>query len=169
MECTFQNYLNLGINGALISLESTEHLYPYWCYPLNARPIGLEGCILYCFIDGYDEMVFASDPETCADTNVYPLARNFEDFMRLILACGSANPVEQIVWMNKNQFEEHLEAEARIRTDEQKGVLKKIGTAFELSPMERPYEYVREVQKDFDGSLIEYSYEYYDVLGLERP
>lgn len=169
MECTFQNYLDLKVNGDLISLESTENLYPYWCYPINAKPIGLEGCILYCFIDGYDEMVFACNPETSADTNVYPLARDFKDFMRLILACGSVNPVEQIVWMNKKQFEEHLESEALLSTEEHKSVLKRIETAFELSPIDCPYEYVKELQKDFDMNLIQYSDEYYDVLGIERP
>lgn len=169
MECTFQNYLDLKVNGALISLESTEHMYPYWCYPLNARPIGLEGCILYCFIDGYDEMVFACNPETCVDTNVYPLARDFMDFMRLILACGSANPVEQIGWMSKTKFEEHLEAEASLRTKEQNDVLERLEAAFELPPMDRPYEYVKELQEGFDGSRIRYSDEYYDVLGIERP
>ncbi len=168
MQCTFQNFMNLKINGELISLESTEYLYPYWCYPLNSKPIGLEGCILYCFIDGYDEMVFACNPETCADTNVYPLAGNFEDFMRLILACGSANPVEQIVWMNRKQFEQHLKNEALIRTDEQKSTLKRIETAFGLTPMECPFEYVKELQAGFDGKAIQYSDEYYDVLGIER-
>lgn len=49
----------------------------------------------------YGEMVFACNPESCVDQNVYPLAANFEDFIRLVLACGTANPLEQIVWMDK--------------------------------------------------------------------
>ena len=48
--------------------------------------------------------VFACNPESCADINVYPLAKNFDDFIRVILACGSANPVEQIVWMNSSCY-----------------------------------------------------------------
>ena len=56
---------------------------------------------MYCFIEPYGEMVFACNPDTCADVFVYPLARTFEDFMRLILACGSTNPIEQIIWMDK--------------------------------------------------------------------
>ena len=34
--------------------------------------------------------------------------------------------------------------------------------------MEKTYGYVKAVQKDFDMSKIEYSDEYYDVLGIER-
>ena len=168
MECMLENYLSLNINGDLISLESIDNLYCYWCYPINSKPIGLEGCILYCFIEGYGDMVFAANPETCVDINVYPLARSFKDFMRLILACGSVNPIEQIIWMNKQKFEEHLINEAAYSSDEHKAVLEKIATTFDLMPMESPFKYVKELQINFDGSKIEYSDEYYDVLGIER-
>ena len=168
MECTYQNYLSLNINGNLISLESTEHLYPYWCYPTNSKPIGLEGCILYCFIEGYDEMVFASNPETCVDTNVYPLAKNFKDFIRLILACGSANPVEQISWMSKEKFEEHVNNEIKLQTNEHKQILQLLKEEFNLTPIKNPYEYVKQLQANFDNSKIEYSDEYYEILGIER-
>jgi len=168
MKCTFQNFRNLKIDGTSISLESPEHMYPYWCYPLHCVPIGLEGCILYCFIEGYDEVVFASNPETCADTNVYPLARNFEDFIKLILACGSANPVEQIVWMSESQFHEHLKEEHSRQTIEQQNVLNRISEEFSLAPMEHPYTYVKKLQAELDCSKIEYRDEYYDILGIEK-
>jgi len=169
MRCTFESFKNLNIDTSSIALESTEFLYPYWCYPLNSKPIGLEGCILYCFIDGYGEMVFASNPESCADSNVYPLANSFEDFMRLVVACGSANPVEQIVWMSKQRFEEHLQTEKSAHTKEQEKVLEQLKTVFELTAMENPYEYVKNVQKGFDDSKIKYSDEYYDIKGIEKP
>ena len=114
-------------------------------------------------------MVFASNPESCADSNVYPLANRFEDFMRLIVACGSANPVEQIVWMSKQRFEEHLRTEKSVQTKEQEKVLEQLKTAFELTAMENPYEYVKNIQKDFDDSKIKYSDEYYDIKGIEKP
>ncbi len=111
MNNLFEKYRNLSVNGELICLEQQNTIVPFFCYTINAKPIGFEGCIMYCFIDGYKDMVFTSNPESCADQNVYPLAANFEDFMRLILACGSANPVEQIVWMDKDRFEKHLQEE----------------------------------------------------------
>ncbi len=169
MKCTFESFKNLNLDTGCIALESTEHIYPYWCYPKNYVPVGLEGCILYCFIDGYEDIVFASNPESCADSNIYPLARSFEDFMRLIIACGSANPVEQIVWMTKDRFDEHLAAEAQNITQAQKQLIETLKTAFELRPMENPYEYVKAIQKNFDDSLIQYSDEYYDIKGLENP
>ncbi|MBQ8555270.1 MAG: hypothetical protein IJ438_05270 [Clostridia bacterium] len=168
MSNVYTRFMELKEDFSLISLERIENIYPYFCYPTNAKAIGFEGCIMYCFIEGYGNMVFASNPETCADTNVYPLASTFEDFLRLILACGSANPVEQIVWMSKERFEQHLSDENAASTPEKQEILRLLRTELDLIPMENPYEYVRAVQSDFDGSKIQYSDEYYDVLGIER-
>ena len=107
METIYEKYMALPIDKGLLCLEYGDIADPYFCYPVNANPIGFEGCILYCFLPEYGEMVFACNPESCVDQNVYPLAANFEDFIRLILACGTANPLEQIVWMD-NKFEEHM-------------------------------------------------------------
>ena len=123
---------------------------------------------MYCFIEPYGEMVFACNPDTCADVFVYPLARTFEDFMRLILACGSTNPIEQIIWMDKDKFEKHLKEEEAIRTEEQKATLSYLETELVISPIDNPYDYVKELQSRFDNSGIEYSDEYYDVLGIDR-
>lgn len=65
MSAQFEKYRSLPIDGALLSLEWRDRLSePYFCYSINALPIGFEGCILYCFIDGYGDMVFASNPES---------------------------------------------------------------------------------------------------------
>lgn len=168
MNINFEQYKALGIDGRLISLEYDKEITPYFCYPINAEAIGFEGCIMYCFIEGYGEMVFASNPESCADSYVYPLARNFKEFLGLILACGSANPIEQIVWMSREQFEQHMKEEQAIRTNEQNMVLQQLKDKMNIVPIENPFEYVKEIQQSFDSSKIEYSDEYYDVLGIEH-
>lgn len=164
---TYEKFLSLDIDCSLISLEKTGYA-DYFCSPTNAKAIGFEGCIMYCFIDGYGEIVFSCNPESCADINVYPLARNFADFISLILACGSANPVEQIVWMNKQQFEKHLQEEKEIQTAEQKELLALLEKEFHIAAMDNPFKYVKELQSGFDYSKIQFSDEYYDVLGIER-
>lgn len=168
MESLFQKFKSLCIDRSLISLEDGDLSASYFCYPVNAKVIGFEGCILYCTIDEYGEMVFASNPESCADKNVYPLAKNFLDFIRLILACGSANPIEQIVWMDKKQYEHHIQEELAMQTEAQKSVLLTLRKALKLSPMENPFAYVKAIQRDFDDSSIKFSDEYYDVLGIEK-
>ena len=157
MSTLFERYKALNLDSGRIDLEYSENRYkPDWCYPKNATPIGFENGIMYCFIKGYKETVFAANPESCADINVYPLARSFEDFLGLVLACGSANPPEQIIWMSRKQFEEHLKKSLEILTNETQAVLKRIREELGITPIENPYDYVKEVQKDFDYSNIKF-------------
>ena len=97
-----------------------------------------DGAILSCFLPDFGETVFACNPESCADSYVYPLAGSFEDFLRLILACGSPNPPEQLA------------------------------ETFSLTPMEDPYSYGKALQLSFDYAQIPCSDESYETLGIER-
>ena len=169
MRTAYKRFIALPLDKGLFCLAHGDMTAPAFCYPVNAEPIGFEGCILYCFLPEYGEMVFACDPESCAEQYVYPLAENFEDFIRLILACGTANPVEQIVWMDKSRFEEHMAEEKAALTEEQKAAAQQLGRELGLPPMEDPFEYVKAVQRDFDGRKIRYSDEYYEVTGIEKP
>ena len=169
MGTIYEKYMSLPIDKGLLYLEHGEITDPYFCYPVNAKPIGFEGCILYCFLPEYGEMVFACNPESCAEQNVYPLAATFEDFIRLILACGTVNPIEQIVWMDKKKFEEHVASEEKILSDEQKIAVQQLQRELNLFAIENPFEYVKSIEKDFDGSKIQYSDEYYEVTGIENP
>ena len=164
----YEKFMNLELDLSLLCLEQCDNQPEYFCYPIGAQPIGYEGSIMYCFLEGYGEMVFAVNPESCADIFVYPLARDFIDFLRLILACGTVNPAEQIVWMSKEQFEAHVREEATIRKSELIKALERISKEFGLEAMEEPYEYVKSLQVEFDSSQIQYSDEYYDVLGIAR-
>jgi len=164
----YKQFMDLGLDLSLLCLEQCDNQSEYFCYPIGAQPIGYEGSIMYCFLEGYGEMVFAVNPETCADIYVYPLAKDFADFLRLILACGTVNPAEQIVWMTKERFEQHVREEAAIRSTKLTKTLERIVHEFDLEPMEDPYKYVKALQAEFDDSLIRYTDEYYDVLGIER-
>lgn len=164
----YEAFLRLPICHKLLCLEQGAAEEPYFCYPRNTRAIGYEGAILYCLIDGYGEMVFACNPESCAERYVYPLAKNFEDFVALILACGTVNPIEQMIWQSKSQFEEHLREEKKLRTSEQERILAFLERELGIQPMKNPYEYVKSVQQNFDDSKLEFCDEYYDVLGIER-
>lgn len=61
-----------------------------------------------------------------------------------------------------------LTSEKKILTGEQKAAVKMLQQEFGLAPMNDPYEYVKSIQENFDGSKIQYSDEYYDVTGIEN-
>ena len=98
-----------------------------------------------------------------ADTATYALLSGLADAPFFF-----TNPIEQIIWMDKDKFEKHLKEEEAIRTEEQKATLSYLETELEISPIDNPYDYVKELQSRFDNSGIEYSDEYYDVLGIDR-
>lgn len=165
----YEKYKKLNIDTTLIGLEKGSWAGDYFCTPKGATIIGWENSIHYCFIKGYGEMVFAVNPETCADKYVYPLAENFEEFLRIILACGSTTAVEQIIGWTKEQFVEFLKSSDNAFVSNQADVLEKLKDELKIEPRENVYEYVKNIQANFDDSKIEYTEEYYDTLGLENP
>ena len=88
MNLLYEKYKNLKIDGSWIGLEAGTQT-PYFCTPIGAEIIGWDNGIHYCFIKSFGDMVFCVNPETCCDYNVYPIARNFCDFLGLILATGN--------------------------------------------------------------------------------
>lgn len=126
----FQTFQKMKVDKALLLLEPFDLNNFCFCYPM--------GAILSCFLPDFGETVFACNPESCADSYVYPLAGSFEDFLRLILACGSPNPPEQLA------------------------------ETFSLTPMEDSYFYGKALQLSFDYAQIPCSDESYETLGIER-
>lgn len=53
-------------------------------------------------------MVFSVSPMNSAPDFVHPLANNFADFLRLLLACGDSAALEQAWMWDKAQFEAFL-------------------------------------------------------------
>ena len=100
MDRTFQKFLRSGLDLAPLGVERREENLPYFCTPKGAAIFGWAGVdgIHYCFIRGFGGMVFAVSPMNAAPDCVHPLARDFADFLRLLLACGDAAALEQ-AWM----------------------------------------------------------------------
>ena len=171
MDLLYEKYKNLKIDGSWIGLEAGAQT-PYFCTPIGAEIIGWDNGIHYCFIKGFGDMVFCVNPETCCDYNVYPIARNFCDFLGLILATGNTNILQQIIWWDKKRFEDFVnspeEQEYRVRPEVQ-GVLSTIRKGIGIAPIDTPFEYIKDLQSNFPYEQIPFTNEYYDTLGIERP
>ena len=171
MNLLYEKYKNLKIDGSWIGLEAGTQT-PCFCTPIGAEIIGWDNGIHYCFIKGFGDMVFCVNPEPCCDYNVYPIARNFCDFLGLILATGNTNTLQQIIWWDKKRFEDFVnsteEQEYRVRPEVQ-GVLSTIRKGIDITPIDTPFEYVKDLQSNFPYEQIPFTNEYYDTLGIERP
>lgn len=167
MNTFYEKYLKLNINRASIGLEEGEDETRYFCTPEGAEIIGWAGVdgIHFCFIRGFGEMVFAVSPMNTPSNYVHPLARSFEDFLRLLLACGDTAALEQAWCWEPEQFDEFLKENPP--TVEQAVTLASIRENLSLTPMEQPFSYISTLQGGFDYRLIPYTSDYYDMVPTE--
>ena len=168
MDKTFEKFLRSGIDLSLIGIERREDNASYFCTPKGASIFGWAGVdgIHYCFVRGFGGMVFAVSPMNSAPDFVRPLAKDFADFLRLLLACGDAAALEQAWMWDEAQFAAFLQENPPTR--EQKAVLEEIAEQFSLSPLEHPWKYIKDLQASFDYAEIKYTDDYYD-LTLNSP
>ena len=160
----YEKFKKLDIDASRLGLEQGNSRSDYLCTPKGAKIIGWEGVdgIHYCFIKGFGEMVFAVNPSNLPGDHVHPLASSFEDFLRLLLACGGTAAVEQMWMWNRGEFDAFLETYPP--DPEQKAVLDSLRDKLALTPMDDPYGYVRGVQSAFDYSKIPHLKKYYDLI-----
>ena len=80
--------------------------------------------------------------------------------------------MQQIIWWDKKRFEDFVnsteEQEYRVRPEVQ-GVLSTIRKGIDITPIDTPFEYVKDLQSNFPYEQIPFTNEYYDTLGIERP
>ncbi|MGN1026333.1 MAG: hypothetical protein ACI4P4_08000 [Faecousia sp.] len=163
MAKSYSQFLKKHIDLTSVGVEKSTDPVTYFCTPNGASIIGCAGVdgIHYCFIRGFGEMVFAVSPMNTAPDFVHPLAENFTDFLRLLLACGDAAVLEQAWMWDKTQFETFLKENPA--TEQQKKTLSEIAEKMSLTAMEQPWEYIKSLQSSFDYSKITYTEEYYDI------
>lgn len=161
---TYQKFQRLNIDHSVIGLDQNISYKEYFCTPLGAEIIaetGVDG-IHYCFIKGFDEMVFAISPSDLPGENVHPIAKNFEELLRLLLACGSMDAIEQTYMWDEELFEQYIMDNKP--SEKQQVIMDMIKEKFHIIPMEQPFFYIKDLQASFDYRRLEFSEEYYELL-----
>lgn len=172
MDRIYEKFLRTGVDTASLGMERREDNAPYFCTPKGATIIGWAGVdgIHFCFIRGFGQMVFSVSPMNAAPNYVHPLAKDFGDFLRLLLACGHVSALEQSWTWDESQFAVFLQENPP--TPEQRQTLSEISEKLGLSPMEQPWAYINALQSAFDYTRIKYTEDCYDVdmnPGLTPP
>ncbi len=166
----------LDIDLSALGLEQRE-LTPYFCTPVGAEPVGDIGCDgVHFVLLPEDERVFCVDPAMGEEgTYVLPVGENLREFLSFVLYCRDANPISQLWWMDEPRFRDLLREDAEASWPGCEEFFAKKGAAlaavaaeFDLAP-EDPYAKVKAMQAAFDSSVLQFSAEYYDVLGLDPP
>ena len=141
----YEKFKNLHIDFSSLGLEQGGSRSDYFCTPKGAKVIGWEGVdgIHYCFVKGFGEVVFAVNPSNLPGDYVHPLARSFEDFLRLLLACNGPAAVEQAHLWDWEKFDAFLREDGP-PSPERRAALNGLRDGLGLAPMEDPYGYFRE-------------------------
>lgn len=158
---TYDRFKELNIDHSAIGLEQRDTQVTYYCTPKDAQIIGWAGVdgIHYCTIPEFGEMVFAVSPMNFGDC-VHPIARNFDDLLRMLLYCSDMAALEQCYAWDEEQFKAFLIDYPA--TEKQKAALNTIQSALNLEPMGDAFAYVKKLQSKFDLSKIPYTEDYYD-------
>ena len=166
---TYEKYKSAGINLARAGFEERGEHIPYFCTPQGAKILGCPGVdgIHFCFVDGFDEMVFAISPMNCPGEYVHIVAESFADFLSLIMACGDTAAIEQAWQWDEERFYKFLAEYPP--TDEAKSAFAQLENKLGITPMAKPYEYMMALQKSFDYSELKFTEEYYDLTGETQP
>ena len=156
MSKAYDRFLRSGIDLAPLGVARGDN-EPYFCTPRGASIIGWEGVdgVHYCFVRGYGETVFAVNPSNSAPDFIHALARDFDDFLRLLLATGGASIIEQCWHWPRDAFRDaiggaHFEGGVLALQDE---IRQKLG----LTPMPDPWDYIHALQDGFDYGKIKYT------------
>ena len=133
----------------------------YYCTPKKAQIVASSGVdgIHFCTIPQFGEIIFAVSPMNFGDC-IHPIARCFEDLLRLLLHCGDIAALEQCYAWNEEQYKAFLIDYPA--TEKQQAVLDEIKNKCGLEPIDDSFAYVKELQAEFDLSQIPYTEDYYD-------
>lgn len=165
MDPVYRRFLRQNLDLSAVGLARREDNSPYFCTPKGASVIGWAGVdgIHFCFVRGFGLTVFAVSPMSGGADCVHPLARNFEDFLRLLLACGDTAALEQAHAWDAAQFSAFLRDCPP--TPEGRQALAALARAMDLTPMEQPFDYLRAVQGEIDLSRLRFSDAYHEAAG----
>lgn len=150
--------------------------FAYFCTPVGAEFVGRTGCdgIHFILLPG-DERVFCVDPWGDEGQYVLPVGGDLREFLSFVLYCRDACPLSELRWKDADRFYGDLkEGEAEFQSADEgfqrncEKALAAIARGFGLAPAD-PFDKVKALQAAFDPSGLEWSDEYYDVLGLENP
>lgn len=179
----WERFWQLDIDPWYIGLERISDISgyaEYSCEPVGMMPFASLGVneLHFGFINGFGDMVFVVEPTAIAGKEVQPIANNFEDFLRVVLASKNAGNVKWIYWLEKDEYES-LVAESGSQHEDDPAMseiyrkteeaLAVIQNELGLESMPDAYDYVRGIQSAFNYSKIRYSDNYYEMTGLDKP
>lgn len=115
----------------------------------KARVFAQTDDLLFCYVDGYQETVFACEASNRSGLRMTPIAYNTEDFVRLLYTVGSADLAGRCGFMTEEELARRKSRITRIPEG-----IERLFFYLHLHPIENPHRYVQTIQGLLDTSLL---------------
>ncbi len=138
----------------------------YFCTPVGAKPIGTLGVdgVSFCFVEGLGETVFCVSPLGGVEHYVFPIARDFTEFLSLAATLGDVGTAEQIMCFERERFYGFFPLDRAVFEEKSAELAE-----FDLARIDDPWASVRDLCGRFNYGLLHFTDEYYSALGLPNP
>ncbi len=156
----YEQYKKKKFELSAFGIERREGRSDYLCTPKGASVIGWTGVdgIHYCTIKGFREMVFAIEPMADYGRHAFPVAESFEDFLRLLMACGHEAHLEQAHVWSREKYDAFVKENPI--TKEASEQMRYLQNEYGLAPIDDPYDYLKTIYDGFDYGTIPFKAEY---------
>ncbi len=140
----------------------------YFCTPKGAKIIGWTGVggIHYCTLTAFGDTVFAVDPMGDAGRHAFPVAKNFDDLLRLLLSCGHEAHIEQAHAWSREQYDKFVKDNPI--SDKASDLISFLKKEYGLAPIDDPYEYLKNIYGSFDFAAVPYKRDYYKYVPADE-
>ena len=172
-----EKFSNIAIVLSRFGLE--KHSGGYFCTPKNAvtfAGIGVDG-IHFCILPDENDLTLENSPvyvisPMMPDHYVEIVAENFYDFISLVITAKDAGALECISYFTSEKYLEYLQSisDSLLQNTEFNNKVKKATTALldefnNNKKIDDVYGYVKQLQAKTDLTKIQYTNEYYDLIG----
>lgn len=164
----YEQYIKNKFDLSAFGIERGECRSDYFCTPKGAKIIGWTGVdgIHYCTIKALGDVVFAIEPMGYAGRRAFPVAANFEGFLRLLMACGHEAYIEQAHAWSREQYDEFAKDNPITANANEQILL--LQNEYGLAPIDDPYIYLKTIYDEFDFSTVPYKKDYYEYVPKEE-
>ena len=173
-----QHMLESSVHGGTYDsgvgiIFDADSLPRYFCTPVGAYVFAYTGGdgVHFCTIpDRFGDMIFLVEPMPLDAIHVRPVAENFTDFIRVLLAVRFTGILLDIPLRTEAEFDKGLQTfREQYGSEEHETQLYQLAAYYGVTPMDDPYSYVRDLQSTFDYEQIPFSDEYYESAGIPNP
>lgn len=141
----YEKFRNSSLDTSAVGLTVGSEYSYFGATPRDARVIAWadQYGIHFCRKEESD-MIYVVEPDAQKDEAVHAVARNFPEFLGLVIACTHASVLWQAHEMSRAQFDEYLLDHKP--SMKQRSVLRAIGNIYHPPVVADPYSYLKNLK-----------------------